>query len=134
MLFRSSILITGDMTAEWERAMTEKYRGTDVLRADVLKVAHHGSKYSSTEEFLDAVKPKVAMIGVGKNNYGHPSDEVIEKLKEKGIITYRTDVDGAIGIRKEKGRITVCRQRTEKNRDIGTLPWILKRIHSETRY
>ena len=72
--------------------------------------------------------------GVGKNNYGHPSDEVIEKLKEKGIITYRTDVDGAIGIRKEKGRITVCRQRTEKNRDIGTLPWILKRIHSETRY
>lgn len=129
-----SILITGDITAEGERAMTEKYRGTDVLRADVLKVAHHGSKYSSTEEFLDAVKPKVAMIGVGKNNYGHPSDEVIEKLKEKGIITYRTDVDGAIGIRKEKGRITVCRQRTEKNRDIGTLPWILKRIHSETRY
>jgi competence protein ComEC len=51
-----------------EQGMLEMYRGTDVLHCDVLKVGHHGSRYSSTEEFIDAVSPSIAVIGVGKKN------------------------------------------------------------------
>ncbi len=109
-----SILVTGDITEEGEKAILAYYKGTDALKADVLKVAHHGSKYSTCDDFLEAVNPKIAVIGVGKNNYGHPSDEVIEKLNEKDIIVYRTDLDGAIGMREEDGRIEVC---TQKRRD-----------------
>lgn len=101
-------LITGDITEEGERALLDKYRGTGKLGADILKIAHHGSKYSSCEEFLDEVKPKVAVISVGKNNYGHPSNHVIEKLRKKGIMVYRTDIFGAIGIINRKGKVTVC--------------------------
>ena len=63
-----TMLITGDIGEEGEHALVERYRGTDVLDCDVLKVCHHGSRYSSTKEFLEAVSPEVALIGVGKNN------------------------------------------------------------------
>lgn len=123
------ILITGDISKEGEEKLVERYRGTDVLKCDVLKVSHHGSKYSSSDEFLKEVNPRVAVIGVGKNNYGHPSDEVIEKLREKGIITYRTDSHGAVGIIKERGRIRVCHQRKNRSEVFGTLQWIIKKVH-----
>lgn len=110
-----SVLITGDITAEGEKMLLERYAGTDMLKADILKVAHHGSAYSSSEEFLEAVKPKVAVISVGKNNYGHPSQDVIEKLKEKGIIVFRTDLDGAVGIIKKGETFSVCTNRNRKN-------------------
>ena len=64
-------------------------------------------------EFLEAVDPEIAIIGVGRNNYGHPADEVIEKLRENDIIVYRTDLNGAIGIRAEDGRIEVCTRKRE---------------------
>ena len=63
-----TVLITGDLGEEGEHDLVERYRGTGVLDCDVLKVCHHGSKYSSSAEFLEAVSPKVALIGVGKNN------------------------------------------------------------------
>ena len=93
-----AVLITGDITAEGEKALVEHYSGTGKLKADVLKVAHHGSRYSTCDEFLDAVDPEIGVIGVGKNNYGHPADEVIEQLTENDILGYRTDVLGAVGL------------------------------------
>lgn len=92
------ILITGDLLEKDEKAMVEYY-SEDELRADVLKVAHHGSKYSSSEDFLKAVSPKVAVISVGAHNrYGHPGEETLERLEEVGAKIYRTDEDGAVGL------------------------------------
>ena len=63
----------------------------------VLKVAHHGSKTSTTEEFLAAAQPRLAVISVGRdNNFGHPAPEVIERLQKNGIKIYRIDEDGAV--------------------------------------
>lgn len=70
------VLITGDLDEEGELAMLAYYQGrneTERLRADVLKVGHHGSKTSSAGSLLDVVNPRIAVIQVGKNNYGHPS-------------------------------------------------------------
>jgi competence protein ComEC len=93
-----SVLVTGDLTEEGEQAMLEEYRGTSMLDCDVLKVAHHGSRYSSTTEFLEAVSPKIAVISVGRNTYGHPTPEAIRRLKACGAKVYRTDRMGAVGI------------------------------------
>lgn len=78
-----SILFTGDIEEIAEKRILEKYKNNlSFLKADILKIAHHGSKTSTTQEFLDAVKPKKALIGVGKNNkFGHPSNIVIERLE-----------------------------------------------------
>ena len=103
-----SILVTGDIGVETEKLLIEKYKQSNLLKVDVLKVGHHGSKYSTSEDFLEAVKPKVALIGVGKNNYGHPSPSVIDKLHKNDIILYRTDVDGAIGLWKEGQKLKIC--------------------------
>lgn len=81
-----SILFTGDIEQIAEKAILEKYKGTNVLQSTILKVAHHGSKSSSTEEFLKAIKPKIALIGVGKNNtFGHPNAGVLERIEEKRL-------------------------------------------------
>lgn len=81
-----SILFTGDIEQIAEKAILEKYKGTNVLQSTILKVAHHGSKSSSTEEFLKAIKPKIALIGVGKNNtFGHPNIGVLERIEEKRL-------------------------------------------------
>ena len=62
-----------------------------------MKIAHHGSKYATSTEFLDSVQPKEAIISVAKNNrYGHPTEEVLSRLEEKGITILRTDQDGDI--------------------------------------
>ena len=93
------ILVTGDLTEEDEIAMVERYRGTDTLKCDILKIAHHGSSTSTCEEFLDAVQPKIAVIQVGANNsYGHPHQDTLDKLQARNISIYRTDINGAIGI------------------------------------
>ena len=99
-----SMLLTGDIEMEAEELILRKNIN---LKADVLKVAHHGSKTSTTEEFLKTVNPKVALIGVGKNNnFGHPSNEVVQRLKENGTRIYRTDENGEISITvNKKGRI-----------------------------
>lgn len=67
------------------------------LACDVLKVGHHGSSTSTSKEFLDKASPKIAVISCGKNNqFGHPHKETITELKNKKIITYRTDIEGTI--------------------------------------
>ena len=99
-----TFLFTGDI----EKSAENKLRSKN-LKADVLKVAHHGSNTSSTDEFLDNVEPQFAVISCGKNNnYRHPHDEVIEKLEKRRITYYRTDEDGDIvfNVTKE-GKVTI---------------------------
>ena len=87
------ILITGDLGMDGEAKLLEK--GTN-LKTDILKVGHHGSKYSTSEEFLRAAGPEVAVISVGANYFGHPSERVIELLQKSSIIVGRTDLQGAV--------------------------------------
>lgn len=78
-----SVLFTGDIEEIAEKAILERYKNKkDRLNSTVLKVAHHGSKSSSTKDFIDLVSPKIALIGVGeKNTFGHPSSEILERLR-----------------------------------------------------
>ena len=79
------------------------------LKTDILKASHHGSRYSYSESFTEASDPVLGIFQVGKNNYGHPDEGVIEKYTGKGIIIYRNDRDGAIGITAaEEGRFAVA--------------------------
>ncbi len=90
----SSLLLTGDIAAETERAIVAS--GADVS-AQLLKVAHHGSRYSSDASFLAAVGPDVALISVGaENSYGHPGQEALDRLIAAGASVYRTDQQGDI--------------------------------------
>lgn len=76
-----SILFTGDIEEIAEKQILEEYKNSNILKSEILKVAHHGSKTSSMQSFLENVKPKIALIGVGKDNtFGHPNDEVLERL------------------------------------------------------
>ncbi|MCX5790702.1 MAG: MBL fold metallo-hydrolase [Elusimicrobia bacterium] len=88
----ASALFVGDAQADVEARMVSAY-GAE-LKADVLKVGHHGSQYSSSEPFLSAVKPARAYIEVGKNNYGHPTQGAISRLLAAGAKVFRTDLDG----------------------------------------
>ena len=76
----------------------EKYENSNILDCDVLKVAHHGSKSSSIQEILEKITPKIAVIGVGENNYGHPNKDVLERLQNCGSRVFRTDLMGEIRI------------------------------------
>ena len=93
-----SILFTGDIESIAEKEILEKYKNDlESLKANILKVAHHGSKTSSTQEFLELVSPKIALIGVGKNNnFGHPNQDVLKRLIDLGVKVYRTDENGEI--------------------------------------
>ena len=93
VLGTDSFLFTGDIGESTERKLIDKN-----INSDVLKIAHHGSKYSSSGEFLEKVSPEIAAIQVGKNSYGHPHPEVLAKLKQFGIQVLRTDKDGDIKI------------------------------------
>jgi len=89
-----SCLLTGDLTASGERELLK--RGVN-LEADVLKVGHHGAEDATTEEFLEAVSPQIAVVSVNKGNFwGYPSARVLERLKKAGVKVYRTDRDGDI--------------------------------------
>lgn len=96
----TKVLVMGDMTGEEECKMSEYYKGTEILNCNILRVSHHGSNSSTTEDLLAAADPEVAVISVGKDNmYGHPGEECLERLSLKGIQIYRTDINGAVGIR-----------------------------------
>ncbi|HVS65132.1 MAG TPA: ComEC/Rec2 family competence protein [Thermoanaerobaculia bacterium] len=98
----SSILFTGDLDGEGERALL---RSGFELRADVLKVAHHGSRSSTTTAFLDAVSPRYALVSAGRGNaYGHPAKEVIARLQRGGATVLRSDLDGRTGLSFGPGR------------------------------
>jgi competence protein ComEC len=87
-------LFTGDMSFSGEKVVI----GAENVKADILKVSHHGSKYATSSEFLSAVSPKLAVIEVGKNSYGHPASETIKRLTDSGVKVVRTDEKGNIAI------------------------------------
>jgi competence protein ComEC len=93
-----TILLPGDAEKEAEHQMLAESDAT-ALHADVLKVGHHGSKNSTTEDFLAAVRPQVAIISAGEDNpYGHPNQELLQRLEAVGVRVLRTDRDGAIHV------------------------------------
>lgn len=96
-----SMLFTGDIEAIAEKAILKKYsKNLNILKSDILKVAHHGSKTSSITEFIEKIKSKYAIIGVGEDNkFGHPSDSTIQNLEKANIRIYRTDKMGEIEIK-----------------------------------
>ena len=90
----TSFLFTGDAESISEHEMLENNHNVSV---NVLQVGHHGSSTSTTQDFLDAVSPQVAVISVGANNrYGHPHSSVVNRLQKGDIIVYRTDIHGTI--------------------------------------
>ena len=89
------LLITGDMAGSTERKLAETYPLPDI---EVLVVSHHGSRYSSDETFLRAVRPEVGIISVGDNSYGHPSGQAMERLEDIGADIWRTDRQGTVRV------------------------------------
>lgn len=92
---RACILLTGDAERELEQALIRSGRR---LRADVLKVGHHGSRTSTSSAFLEAVRPHLAVISTGAGNPYLPSARVVNRLRARGVTCFRTDLDGAVSI------------------------------------
>lgn len=108
---KNSFLLTGDATSNVEKKICD-----EDIKSDVLKVAHHGSIYSSSDEFLDSVGAKYAVISVGKNNsYNHPSNKTLEKLSKRNIKIYRTDIDGTITFTSNGENLSVNTYKTDTN-------------------
>lgn len=108
-----SMLFTGDIEEIAEQQSIELYsKNKNMLRANILKVGHHGSKTSSTSEFINIVKPQIAVIGVGKNNkFGHPSDVILKRLNNLNCNIFRTDLNGEISIEiDKKGKYKIKKQ------------------------
>ena len=92
---QSSFLLTGDLSADAERVLVSRYG--ELLRSAVVNVPHHGSKFSSSPPFIDAVHPQMAVFSSGANNhFGHPHPQVIANYQNFGALLFRTDRDGAI--------------------------------------
>ncbi|WP_019769358.1 ComEC/Rec2 family competence protein, partial [Streptococcus sobrinus] len=90
-------LFTGDQEKEGEEDLMKIYPN---LHVQILKAGHHGSKGSSTPDFLKQISPEVALISAGQNNrYGHPNKETLERFKKQKMRVYRTDQQGAISYR-----------------------------------
>ncbi len=96
-------LLTADVGGKLEKAILKKYN----LDADILKVGHHGSKYSTGKEFLAEVTPKISLIEVGKNSYGHPTKDTLSRLASIGSQVFRTDQSGNIKITFAGGKLKV---------------------------
>ena len=91
------ILITGDRSGVGERSLL---RRVELPEVDVLIAGHHGSKYSTSAELLDAVRPDIVIISVGENYYGHPAPETLERIREYTDEIYRTDLQGTVVFRR----------------------------------
>ncbi len=107
-----SLLLTGDAARKLEVHLLNSNLN---LSSTVLKVGHHGSKYSTHPLFLIRVNPKIAVISVGKNNYGHPAPEILERLSN--ILTFRTDLSGDIKIVTDGQKIQILPERIVENND-----------------
>ena len=96
-------MFMGDAGVEKEKDILNKY---NISGIDVLKIGHHGSKTSSSKEFIHSTNPKYSLISVGKNNrYGHPNKEVLDTLNDSKI--YRTDQDGSIMFKIKKNKLRI---------------------------
>lgn len=106
-----SFLFTGDAEAKVEEEILNKD-----IQVDVLKVGHHGSEYSTIDNFLNKVNPKYAIISVGENNsYGHPHSTIIDKLNAKNIKIHRTDKEGTVIVTSDGKDISITSKKTNTN-------------------
>ncbi|WP_137788825.1 DNA internalization-related competence protein ComEC/Rec2 [Bacillus sp. E(2018)] len=104
-IYDHTFLFTGDIEVEAETEITKRF---SKIKTDVLKVGHHGSATSTTASFLDSFSPRYGIISAGENNlYGHPALEVLKRLRDRGIVIYRTDEDGDISIVVDKKSLKV---------------------------
>jgi len=109
----NTFLFTGDITKQAEEKLL-----TSNLKSDVLKIAHHGSPYSTSPAFIKKVDPKYAIISVGDNNeYNMPSDIILNRLKVMNIETHRTDKEGTIIVKSDGENITITSNKTNTNRE-----------------
>jgi hypothetical protein len=100
-------LLPGDAEKQVERDILSE-NSAEAVRIDVLKVGHHGSKNSTTPEFLAAVRPRFGIISAGEDNlFGHPSPELLERLKYAGVQILRTDRDGAVHVLTDGERLEI---------------------------
>ena len=105
-----SLLATGDLGEEGEQELLRLYGSGPALQADILKVGHHGSRYSTSVAFAKATAPDAAVIQVGERNvYGHPTPEVLSRLDFLGIPVFRTDRQGAVGMKLQSGKVREVR-------------------------
>lgn len=106
----NSFLLTGDASISNEIRLVKDYGGGGELKADVLKLGHHGSRTSSAIEFLQNVNPSIAIISAGKNNrYGHPHPEVLNRLKNLNIQYLSTITEGTICLQSDGVQVSSCR-------------------------
>lgn len=99
-------LLTGDAGSNIESLLLSRYD----LDADILKVGHHGSRFSSSAAFLAEVTPKISVIEVGKNSYGHPTPSALARLSETSSLIYRTDQDGTVALSLVGGKIKIFKK------------------------
>lgn len=103
---------TALLTADIGTNIEDRLREHHDLSADILKIGHHGSKYSSGPAFLRAVRPALAVVSSGsRNTYGHPSPDVLERLSAARVPLFRTDQRGTITVRREEGKLRVSGER-----------------------
>lgn len=100
-------LFTGDIGENIEKYLVENFD----IRTDVLKVGHHGSKFSSGAEFLNNAKPEISVIEVGKNSYGHPTAQTLTRLANIGSQIFRTDMDGAVKLVVDGNSINIFKKK-----------------------
>lgn len=110
-----SLLLTGDIEARDEAALLARHG--DRMAADVVLPPHHGSRSSSSADFLAGVSPRLTLISAGyRNRFGHPAAEVVERLAKSGVVIRRTDAEGALTLRLGKDGISVTGERHERRR------------------
>ena len=101
-----TMLLTGDVEGEGERALLEELKKRNIQQVDVLKVAHHGSRGTTSQDLLEQIRPVVSVISSGRNNsYGHPHKELLERLEEVGSVIFGTAECGAVTLRFRNGEI-----------------------------
>ena len=118
-----SMLLPGDAEEQTEHQLLSKEQ---IVNTTILKVSHHGSKYATSQDLLDRVKPKVAIFSCGEwNRYGHPSQVVLDRLKAAGTKIYRTDLQGEIAITTKGGEndyVIKTAKEAKSDVEIGRLP------------
>jgi competence protein ComEC len=116
-----SMMLPGDAETQAEQRIISKDTTGTALTAKILKVAHHGSKYATSDEWLKSVKPEVAIISDGEyNRYGHPSQAVLDRLKANQVgKVYRTDLQGTITITTEGKTYKITTEKETKT-DVWT--------------
>jgi competence protein ComEC len=114
----ASMLLTGDIERHAESQLLDKE-----LKADILLVPHHGSRTSSSQEFISAVAPRWAVVPAGyRNRFGHPSAEVLERYRAAGVAVLRTDLDGAVHVVLDRGTVRVEAERARRPRYWRAVP------------